>query len=364
MLAKLVSNLDRTQFRPIVVALGERKSLAEQLENSGVTVHCLGIANAGSAISGMARLARLFREYRPAIIQGWMYHGNVAAQIGKYLANISAPISLGVRQSLDSLSREKRLTRAVIRADARLSRRAANIVYVSRVARTQHEAIGYWPDGGCVIPNGFELDRFVPSTQARDEIRRELRLPNSTILIGMIARYHPMKDHEGFLRAASMVLQRRPDVHFVVVGSGTEPTNQELVARAAELGLGHHVHFLGERADMPRIAAALDILGMSSAWGEGFPNVIGEAMSCAVPCVVTDVGDARWIVSDTGKVVPPKDCCRLAAALVDLIALDHVERRKLGARARARIRQFFSLEGAVMQYQNLYQSLSNVLRPA
>jgi glycosyltransferase involved in cell wall biosynthesis len=361
-LARLVLKLDPTQFQSIVIALGERRSLAEQLEQCGVKVHCLGVRTALSATSGIFRLAALFRQYRPAIIQGWMYHGNVAAQIGKRLANVNAAVSLGIRQSLDSLSQEKRLTRTVIRTDASLSRKATNIVYVSRVARAQHEAIGYCPSVGSVIPNGFELDRFVPSDQARSEIRRELGLSDSAVLIGLVARYHPMKDHESFLHAASLLLAHWPNVHFVVVGSGTGPGNENLINRVSELRLAQHAHFLGERSDMPRIVAALDILAMSSAWGEGFPNVIGEAMSCGIPCVVTDVGDAAWIVSDTGKVVPPRDPFGLATAFTDLLNLDPDERRKLGGRARARIRQCFSLEGAVMQYENLYESLSKALR--
>jgi glycosyltransferase involved in cell wall biosynthesis len=114
---------------------------------------------------------------------------------------------------------------------------------------------------------------------------------------------------------------------------------------------------LGERQDMPRITAALDIASSSSSYGEGFPNVIGEAMSCAVPCVVTDVSDLPWVVADTGRVVPPRDPQALASAWADLLELGVEGREALGAAARARVIQYFPLESVVARYEALYESV-------
>ena len=107
---------------------------------------------------------------------------------------------------------------------------------------------------------------------------------------------------------------------------------------------------------MPQITAALDIAS-SSSYGEGFSNTIGEAMSCGVPCVVTDVGDSAWIVGDTGKVVPPCDPAALATALRELIEIGAEARRTLSKQARQRIVENFSLESVVRQYEDLYESV-------
>jgi glycosyltransferase involved in cell wall biosynthesis len=117
------------------------------------------------------------------------------------------------------------------------------------------------------------------------------------------------------------------------------------------------VHLLGERLDMPRLTAALDIASLSSAYEEGFPNVIGEAMSCGVPCVVSDVSDSPWIVGDSGRVVPPRNPEALARSWKDLIELGREERKALGETARSRVIECFSLASVVEQYERLYESV-------
>jgi glycosyltransferase involved in cell wall biosynthesis len=107
---------------------------------------------------------------------------------------------------------------------------------------------------------------------------------------------------------------------------------------------------------MPTVTAALDISVLSSTV-EGFPNVVGEAMSCGVPCVVTDVGDCAWIVGDTGRTVPARDSQSLANAMAELIALGPDGRRGLGERARQRIAKDFALDAVVRQYQDVYEEV-------
>ena len=173
------------------------------------------------------------------------------------------------------------------------------------------------------------------TSSARSAVRQELGLPVDATLIGFIARFHPQKDHRTFLQAATILSEQVPDSQFVLVGRGVTVDNEELRGLIAAHGPRHGVHLLGERADIPRLTAALDIATCSSAFGESFPSVVGEAMACGVPCVVTDVGDAARIVGDTGRVVLPKDAAALAAAWSELIELGPDGRRELGLRARA-----------------------------
>jgi glycosyltransferase involved in cell wall biosynthesis len=210
------------------------------------------------------------------------------------------------------------------------------------VSANQHEAIGYRADRRSVIPNGFDCERFQPDTGARASVRAELGLDEETPLIGLIARYHPMKDHANFLAAARLVLKQEPTAHFLLAGPCVEVSTKELSTLVSTLGLQGRIHLLGERSDIPRLTAALDIACSSSAWGEGFPNVIGEAMACGVPCVVTDVGDSAWIVGETGFVVSPKSPQELAESLQKAIGLE--EENKLDREMiRQRIIDSFSL---------------------
>nr|MBA3806397.1 glycosyltransferase [Acidobacteriota bacterium] len=217
--------------------------------------------------------------------------------------------------------------------------------------------IGYRTDKTLVIPNGFDTEMFAPSEEARRSVRSELGIAENTFLIGLIGRFHPMKGHSNFLRAAKRLREHYPDVQFVLSGKGVNWSNQYLCEMIQAMGLVERVHLLGERQDMPRITASLDIASSSSSYGEGFPNVIGEAMASAVPCVVTDVSDLPWVVGETGKVVPPRDAEALAAAWAELIELGAEGREALGAAARARVIQYFPLELVVAQYEDLYESV-------
>jgi glycosyltransferase involved in cell wall biosynthesis len=196
-----------------------------------------------------------------------------------------------------------------------------------------------------------------PNRDSYSSIRKEFGLRDDVLIIGLIARFHPMKDHECFLNAAALLIRQFRNVRFLLVGSNVSEANAKLTKLIEHLGLDQHVLLLGERNDIPRITAALDIATSSSAWGEGFGNSIGEAMSCGVPCVVTDVGDSAWIVGETGRVVPPSDPNALATAWESLIVLGSEGRNALGAMARERVRNIFSLDSVAAQYENLYTSL-------
>jgi glycosyltransferase involved in cell wall biosynthesis len=179
---------------------------------------------------------------------------------------------------------------------------------------------------------------------------------DSILFIGLIARFDPVKDHKTFIKAACLLIEDKPEAHFIMAGKGVEPENALLIKQIPETLLGHF-HLLGERNDIERITAALDIACLTSAYGEGFPNTVGEAMACGIPCVVADVGDSARIVAETGLVVPPKDHGVLAAAWGKLIDLKKDGRKRLGLAARERIRSHFELSHIVEQYEQLYSKL-------
>jgi glycosyltransferase involved in cell wall biosynthesis len=231
----------------------------------------------------------------------------------------------------------------------RLSSVPSAVVINSRTGVDVHREFGYHPHRWEMIPNGFDTDLFRPDPEARASVRREIGIPEESILIGLIARFDPMKGHDLFMRAASLIDD--PHVHFILIGDGTEALRP--VAEAAGMP-GARSFFLGRRNDIPRLTAALDI-ACSSSSGEGFPNTVGEAMASGVPCVVTDVGDSAWVVGSTGVVVPSRDPEQFAAELAALAA-DSARRARLGAEARERIVSEFSLDAIVKRYEELYAS--------
>jgi len=356
MLYKILSQTDRARFDPVVVSLIDCGVVGKQIEKLGIPVHTVGMKRGIPTPANVRRLAFLLRKIRPHLIHGWMYHGSLAAQIGSRLARRRIPIIWAIHHTITDLAQETRMTRAILRLSARLSRFAARIVYVSQTSCHEHEQLGFCKSKSCVIPNGFDLAQFEPSRAARSDVRGELGLAEDTVLIGMIGRFHPLKDHANFLRAAALLAKQQPHVRFVLAGLDVTLENDDLRREITELGLADRLHLLGERRDVPRLMAALDIIASSSS-GEAFPLVVGEAMACETPCVVTDVGDSALLVGDSGLVVPPRDPQALADAWQNLVEAGADERRRRGQAARRRIEENFSLDSIVRRYQDLYRSV-------
>ncbi len=362
MLYKLVSNMERSQFDNVVVSMMDEGVLGADIGDAAVPLYCLGMHRGVPSPSALWRLAAIIRRTQPDLVQAWMYHANLAASLARWLGVRGVPIVWNIRQSIYDLRKERRQTALVIRASARFSSSPARIIYNARTSAAQHEAMGYAPTKTEVIPNGFDCERFVPSQDAREKLRAELGVPSDALLIGLVARYHSMKDHATFLRAAACLAVRRKDARFVLAGQGVDADNAELRDLLHELGVESQVYLLGERRDIPALIAALDVASTSS-WGEAFPNVIGEAMACAVPCAVTDVGDSAWIVGDTGKTVPPRDPEALAEAWRELIDIGPEGRNRLGLAARRRIEERFALPAIVARYVELYEDVTSRVRP-
>lgn len=353
MLLKLLSGQDVMHIKPVVIALGGRGMIADKIESLGITVRSVGMS--GSRLSPLAvwRLLKVVREYKPHVIQGWMYHGNLMATVAGFFSPGCVPVLWNIRHSLDDIRREKRMTALIIRLGAKLSFLPRGVIYNSRISAKQHEKLGYVSARTLILPNGFDCELFRPSLEARTLVRHQLGVPDGVRLIGLVARYHPIKDHANFIAAAAKLASTRSDVHFVLVGTRIDEGNRELTEMIDAAGLRDRFHLLGERSDLSQITAALDI-ATSSSWSEAFPNVIGEAMSCGVPCVVTDVGDSALIVSGAGRVVPPKDSNALAAGWASLLDLNQEQRAILSAAARQRIVENYSLPNIVAQYEVLY----------
>jgi len=355
-LANLVRSSDGSRFRHVVVSMIEPGPVGMELAAAGAEVHGLGMRRGVPSIPGLVRMVRILRRSRPCVLQCWMYHANLLGLLAGKWARVPH-IVWGVHSTDLDFSRYRRLTRWVVRACAWLSRFPDSIVVVSEAAKKDHESWGYPALRMVVIPNGFDLDHFRPDPVARVSVRRELYLADEAPLVGLIARFHPKKDHQTFLRAAAQLHKWMPDVRFLLAGAGVTPQNPELCRAIRENELEGFVFLLGRRNDVARLMASLDILSLSSSFGEAFPLVVGEAMACGVPCVVTDVGDSAFIVGDTGSVVLAGNPEALARGLADMMDLGSDGRKALGQRARQRVEARFSQARMVEAYESLYERL-------
>jgi len=304
------------------------------------------------------RLVRRLRASSPDIVQCVLYHANL---IGGFAAKIAGVrrIVWGLRDSGSALLSLKLTTRQFVKISALVSGRLPDlIICCSETARENYVAMGYKRSLIDVIPNGFDLSALSPDPQASRGFHAELGVGLETPLVGLIARVDPQKNHRGFFEAAGLLHRKRPDVHFVLAGLGASSDDANMLRWAEQAGVAEVTHFLGVRNDIPKVLSALDLL-VSTSIGEAFPNVVGEAMACAVPCVVTDVGDSAYIVGDTGLVIPPSDPIAAAAAWQKILDMPDQERRALGASARVRVESLFELSSITGRYDQLYLQLAS-----
>ncbi len=356
MLYRVLKRSDSESFQSQVISMTSIGKVGKGIEALGIPVRMLNMHPGRPNPSSLARLVRWFRQDKPDLLQTWLYHADLMGLIVSGMAG-AIPVVWNLRASNMDMTKYRRLTGWIVWTCARLSGYPKAVVVNSIAGREYHSRIGYHPKEWVLIPNGVDIEDFKPSLEARQAVRKELGLPQDSILIGFVARYDPMKDHLTFFRAASDLTSRIRNVHFLLCGAGINHSNQMILQQVERLGLTEHVHLLGERSDVSRLTAALDIAALSSL-SEGFSNIVIEAMACGVPCVVTDVGDSASIVGDTGRVVAPGDPLAMATAFHEILCLDDEDRRLLGYHARKRVLEHYSLESMVQRYEQLYIRLA------
>ena len=339
----------------VVVSLTAAEFHADALKARHVPVHSLNLARGRVTPAAMRRLHGIMRATTPDVVQTWMYHADLLGGLAARRAGIRNVV-WGVHHS--SLSSDTPLTtRLVARACALLSGAVPrHVICCSARAREAHAAIGYRADKMLVVSNGVDLAAFAPDPAGAARVRAELGIPAAARVCGMVARWHPLKDHATFLAALARLSDETPDWRAILAGSGMTTANVDLVKLMRMHRLEDRVLLLGSRSDIPAIMSALDVHVLSSS-GEAFGNVTVEAMACGTPAIVTDVGAGAYIVGTTGWVVPPHSAESLSGAIREAFeAASRAEtwcRRKAAARQRAEAE--FGVERMVREYRRVWR---------
>lgn len=287
-------------------------ALSKKLDTSRVRLISLDKRSRWDVFSFCFNVVRVVRREKPAVVHGWMYTQNVIATIGK-IFHPQVKLFWCIRSSnlsdvLDWLEN------ATVWFQNRLAPLADCIVVNSQAGLEYAVADGIPREKLRFIPNGIDTDLFYPDQAERQRVRAEWGVTDSEKVVGNVSRFDPIKNHPFFLRAAAKVAAEYPNVRFVCIGHGKAAYLESLQAQASALGIADKVMWVQARPDIRAMYNALDVL-CSTSLSEGFPNVIGEAMACGRRCVVTDVGDSKLVVDDTGAAVPSNDVEALAAAL-------------------------------------------------
>jgi len=355
MLLRLLQRMDRSEFSQSVVSLTTEGLHGQVVKESGIPLIALEMGGFGSVPRGLVKLLRVIQKKRPHIVQTWLFHADLMGLLAGRMAR-DVRVAWNVRCAGLAPGEAPRSTRALIKVLSRLSRHPDAVIFNSVAGRDAHTALGYRPRYSPVLPNGFDLEEWRPDRTRRAEFRHEIGVEDECFLVGMVARYHPIKRHSIFLSAARRLMMVAPNVRFVFAGSGITWGNPALAAEINQHGLRGYVMLLGSRSDMAHVMVGLDCL-VSTSISEGFPNVIGEAMACGVPCVATDAGDSSIIIGNTGLIVAVDDAEGVVAGVMEIIAADPAARMARANLCRQRIAENFSLDRMVTSYANFYREL-------
>jgi len=356
-LAQLLESWADSGDQQMVISLRNREQLSGRIEAMNIPVEHINLQPEKFHLSRFIRLVGIIKTYKPDIVQTWLYHADLIGGVAAQLA-CRAPIVWGVHHTTTDRSSVKPTTWAVVHILSRLSKfLPSHIVCCSHSARQTHLDFGYPGHKMTMIANGVNTDHFRPDPSARNLIRDELGLSIHTKLIGMFARYHPQKDHDTLISAAGILLRRNPDIHFILAGDNIDSSNRELQDKIFREDIQDNIHFLGVRQDMPNLNAGMDVVTLSSSFGEALPMSLCEAMASGTPCVATNVGDTAALIGDAGLVVEPKNPQALADAWQKILELQTVEYDVLACQARQRILGFYNLADMVNQYKSIYQGL-------
>jgi glycosyltransferase involved in cell wall biosynthesis len=351
-MTSLARGLKARGHEVFVAVLYSGGSLEEELQHLGIPILPLGNRGRYDVARHAARLIGVARRSGAEVVYGMLSAANLSSLLLR-LRSPSPAVIWGLRASYVNLGHYDSWTRVTTRLEALLSRFADRIIVNSRAGREHAVASGFPQCSLVVVPNGIDTSRFRADLEARRRIRESWNVRPDEKAVGIVGRIDPMKDHSNFLEAAAGVAALRTAVRFLCIGEGRLEQRRSLEALSASMGLSHRLTWVGVRNDMPGVYSALDLVVLSSR-GEGFPNVVAEAMACGTPCVVTDVGDAAEIVEDRSRVVPPGDPAALAEAIHSALERD-VSGNECES-MRRRIEERFGIDRMVDATENVFRS--------
>jgi glycosyltransferase involved in cell wall biosynthesis len=315
-LFRLVNN--NSSNKHYIISFSKGGFYAQKLRKNKIKIYSLDFTNIKNVFFSIYKIKKIFNEIKPDILQTWLYHADL---IGGFIGKISGikKICWGIRGSYEKELTSLR-TKIIVKICSAFSYWIPDVIISnSKFAKKKHVKSGYNKKIIYVIPNGFEIKKYLPNKNFFLKLLNiNNNIPKNTIFLSMVARYDPHKDYLNLFNALNIIKCRGYKFYLVLIGSKFDNNNILLLKKIKQYNLLDNIFLLGERNDVLKILPNIDINILSS-MSESFPNVIAEAMLAKVPCISTDVGDTKFIIGDTGWIVPRKSPLKLAKAICDAI---------------------------------------------
>lgn len=355
MMCKLLKELNNNE--QYVINLNKEGVLGQDVRASNTQLINLNINQKLPNPIKLLTLIKCLKKIKPDVIQTWMVHSDLLGGIAGKIINV--PVIWNIRHTKINANNKKYRTSIFINICALLSKFIPKVIISnSESGKLYHIAKGYSCEKIKVIPNGFDVEKFKPDNIFREKIRNELGVSFDVTLIGLIGRFDELKDHDNYIKAASIISLESENVKFLMCGHNINEGNKSLMMSIINTGRREKFILLNERNDIPELMNSLDIL-VSSSKSEGFPNTVGEAMACGIPCIVTDVGDSAYLLGKSGCVVPSENPELLAQGCIEFINMSHENKNEIKVYARERILSYFDMKKIALKYYDIYKHVVN-----
>ncbi len=329
-LVTLVKGLAARGQKVTVMSFYGAGKLDRDLLDQGIEIVYLHKQGRWDNLGFFWRMVQELRRLQPDVLHGYLGIPNLFTILLKPFFPRTQMV-WGVRESMPIYANPSLLIKLLHHADCWMSQWADLIILNSHVGKVNHRAMGYPDRKMVVISNGIDTDRFIPNAAARSQLRQAWDLSDDHFVIGCVGRLNPVKDHRTFLKAAASLHGQYPQLRFVCVGNADSENDRDYVrslqAFASDLGLEQVLQWRDSIHDIEQVYNAIDLLVLTSSGGEGFPNVIGEAMACGTPCVATAVGDSEFVMGPWGTAVPPGNAGAIAHAIAQTIHKQQSQQR-------------------------------------
>ena len=296
-------------------------ALEPELSSHDIPIFYLRKSGRWDVFAFLFRFLKFISTIRPSIIYGFLTGPNLCALVARARFR-NQVIIWGIRAATGdrSIRRKDSIVRFAFWLSKVLAMLPDRIIANSISSRNYLIGEGFPSHRVTIIPNGTDMRRFVLRTSSRQDIRASYGVPDTALLIGIVARVDPIKDHSTFIHAAGLFLEKSPDTVFMVIGGGSPEYIAQLKSLSSAQQLGPNLIWAGEQYDIVGYYNALDINTLTSK-SESFPNSLCEAMACGTPCVSTNVGDARRIIDKPELLFQVGDVAGLVTAWQNVLTL-------------------------------------------
>lgn len=350
-LLRLIKQLPKEKFINTVISLTGKGTLNKYFIENNIQVINLDFKkNTYLFLLSLIKIFLIKKKNNADIICGWMYHGNLASLFLKFLVFRNCKLIWSIRQTLYDIKKEKKITGLVIYLSRYLSFGANKIIYNSYTSKTQHEEYGFCPKDSVVIHNNVDLKEF--------QIQKKPMINKLVFNVFHIARFHPMKNHDLMIKAIFLVLCRLKNIKFYMIGKNVFYKNNFFKNKIANKIFKKDIKLLGDIADIRSFYRNCDLLISTSAWGEGFPNVIAESSAQGIPSIATNTGDTNFLILDK-KLIVKRNVSPLLLSEKIIKIIREARKNKINDffNKALIIRRKLNIKDSVLKYTNIFNKI-------